>query len=466
MPAYLSVFINHRAWRGLTFKSSENTKQYSRWSDRGIYSSIKQAASQVAEDLMSFYTGDQPGKVPGILPGPPPDGDYYWWIGGALWGTLLDYRFFTSDKTYDDTIMQAMTFQVGEEKDYMPKNWSASMGNDDQAFWALAALNAAETGFTDPPADTKLDWLALAQAVFNEQTKEDRRIYTGRCSGLLRWQAFRYNNGFDYINTIPNTCYFNIGARLARYFDNDTLADFIGTTYDLLKGVEYIDDVGNVYDGGHEGNDCQDINHQQFSYNPALLLQGLAHLYNMSDGADRWKTKLDFLLPRTLEFFFPNGTAVEPACEEGGTCTTDMLSFKGFLHRWLQSTAFLAPYLSETITPILKSSAQAAVSQCTGGSNSRMCGFKWASGTFDGKVGACQQMSVLAALISLLPNPDTGLLTNNTGGTSKGDPDAGSDLESHIDTLPDITTGDKAGAAVVTIIVLGLGLATFAWLSL
>jgi hypothetical protein len=46
--------------------------------------SIKQAASQVAEDLLSFYVGDQPGMTPGILPGPPPDGDYYWWIGGAM----------------------------------------------------------------------------------------------------------------------------------------------------------------------------------------------------------------------------------------------------------------------------------------------------------------------------------------------------------------------------------------------
>jgi hypothetical protein len=194
----------------------------------------------------------------------------------------LDYRFSTSDHQYDDMIMQAMTFQVGEEKDYMPRNWSASMGNDDQAFWALAALVAAETGFTNPPEDTKLDWLALAQAVFNEQTRDDRRTQTGDCKGLLRWQAFQYNNGWDYINTIANTCYFNIGSRLARYFNNDTLADMVEKTYDMLRDqVHYIDDAGNVYDGGHEGNDCKDINKSQFSYNAALLIQGIAHMYNM-----------------------------------------------------------------------------------------------------------------------------------------------------------------------------------------
>lgn len=194
---------------------------------------------------------------------------------------MLDYRYLTGDKTYDARIMQSLTFQVGDLKDYMPGNWSASMGNDDQAFWAFAALSAAETGFTDPPVEAKLDWLALAQAVFKEQTLDERRTDSGSCKGLLRWQALSVNNGWDYINTIPNTCYFNIGARLARYSQNDTLADFVGQTYDLLVGVHYIDDEGNVYDGAHEGKDCKDIDRAQFSYNPALLIHGLAHLYNM-----------------------------------------------------------------------------------------------------------------------------------------------------------------------------------------
>lgn len=94
-----------------------------------------------------------------------------------------------------------------------------------------------------------------------------------------------------------------------------------------------------------------------------------------------------------------------------------------------------------------------------------MCGFRWATGVFD-KTGACQQMSVLGALISLLPQPSTtGLLTNNTGGTSKGDPNAGSDLSSHFDQLPDITTADRAGAGIVTVILLSLGILTFGWMS-
>lgn len=48
--------------------------------------SLKQTAAEVAKDLLSFYKGEDPGWTfaIGILPGPPPDGDYFWWIGGAM----------------------------------------------------------------------------------------------------------------------------------------------------------------------------------------------------------------------------------------------------------------------------------------------------------------------------------------------------------------------------------------------
>lgn len=42
--------------------------------------SIKSAASTIAYDLMSFYTGNHTGDVPGNLPDP-----YYWWEAGAMY---------------------------------------------------------------------------------------------------------------------------------------------------------------------------------------------------------------------------------------------------------------------------------------------------------------------------------------------------------------------------------------------
>ena len=62
-----------------------------------------------------------------------------------MWGALIDYRHATGDTDYDEIISQAMLHQTGPDLDFMPLNWSASMGNDDQAFWALSALLAAET---------------------------------------------------------------------------------------------------------------------------------------------------------------------------------------------------------------------------------------------------------------------------------------------------------------------------------
>jgi hypothetical protein len=32
--------------------------------------------------MLSFYDGDQPGKIPGIFP---LSEGYYWWMGGAAW---------------------------------------------------------------------------------------------------------------------------------------------------------------------------------------------------------------------------------------------------------------------------------------------------------------------------------------------------------------------------------------------
>ncbi|KAI1364352.1 family 76 glycoside hydrolase [Xylaria arbuscula] len=428
--------------------------------------SIKKAAALVAEDLLSFYHGDEPGWVPGILPGPPPDGDYYWWQGGAMWGTLLDYRNVMGDDTYDDTIFQALQFQVGDEKDYNPANWSASMGNDDQAFWAFAALLAAETGFKNPD-DDQPQWLALAQAVFNEQTTLDRRVdnSSSNCNWGLRWQVYRTNNGFDYINTVANACYFNIGARLYRYTDNSTYGELAEKTWDLITRLEYISDEYDVYDGAHLP-DCTGVNKAQFSYNAAMLLQGAAYMYNVTE-KDEWKQRVQGMTEGIIRVFFAqDGVAFEPSCEPPpGSCNSDMESYRGYMHRWMANTIQLVPDMRSTILPVLKTSAAAGVKQCTGGDNGRMCGFHWTTGTYDGQQSASLQMNVLGALTALMMPDVAAPLTNTTGGTSKGDPDAGQ-AKTELPTFSPITTGDKAGASIITILIITGALSAFAWMSL
>lgn len=176
--------------------------------------SIKAATSSIAYNLMStWYKGNQSGQIPGLLPGP-----YYWWEAGAMFGSLIDYWYYTGDTTYNDNIMQAMLFQVGPDDNYMPPNQSKSLGNDDQAFWGISAMMAAEEKFPNPPKD-KPQWLALAQAVFNSQAL---RWDSSTCGGGLRWQIYTFNNGYNYKNSISNGCFFNLAARLGAYTKNQT----------------------------------------------------------------------------------------------------------------------------------------------------------------------------------------------------------------------------------------------------
>lgn len=115
-----------------------------------------------------------------------------------MWGTYIDYWHLTGDDTYNNVTTRAMLFQTGDDRDYMPPNVTASLGNDDQGFWGMSAMTAAENNFPNPPSD-KAQWLALAQAVFNTQANPDRHDDT--CHGGLRWQIPFANNGYNYKNS-------------------------------------------------------------------------------------------------------------------------------------------------------------------------------------------------------------------------------------------------------------------------
>lgn len=423
---------------------------------------IRATAKQLAADLLAYYHGNESGQTPGILPGPPPAGDYYWWEGGALWGTMIDYWHLTGDTTYNNIVMQAMLWQVGPGQDYMPPNVTASLGNDDQGFWGMSAMLAAEDNFPNPAPDQP-QWLALAQAVFNTQAAPERHDST--CNGGLRWQIPLSNNGYNYKNSIANGCFFNLGARLARYTHNQTYADWAVKTWDWVRSVGFMDAEYNIYDGAHIEHNCTDINKAQFSYNNAVYLLGAAYMYNYTNGSDIWKQRTSDLLDATIKVFFPDDIAFEVACEEHMTCTTDMLSFKGYLHRWMATTTQIAPFTKDKILRVLQTSTAAAVSTCTGGATGRVCGFKWSTKAYDGAQGAGQQMNVLAAVSSLLIGSALPPLTNLTGGTSVGNPNAGSQSDTFNGQTSPPTTGDKAGAGILTFLILGIAVGTFGWMS-
>ncbi|QUC20518.1 uncharacterized protein UV8b_04759 [Ustilaginoidea virens] len=433
---------------------------------------IRQSARTLAYDLMLFYKGNQSGEIPGILPGPPDSGlgPYYWWEGGAMMGTYIDYWKWTGDSSYNKVVMEGMLHQVGEHKNYMPRNHTLSLGNDDQGFWGLSAMLAAENKFPDPPEDQP-QWLALAQAVWSTQADPSR--YDETCGGGLRWQIPFSNKGYGYKNTIANGIFFNMGARLARYTQNDTYAKRAEQAWDWMINVGYIDtEIWHAYDGAHVDKNCTDVNKATFSYNAAILTQGAAFMYNYTNGGGKWKTAVDGLLDTLLETFFPNNTAYEVPCEGSngkGTCTRDMLSFKGYVHRWLAVVTQIAPHTRDKILPVLRASTAAAIKQCTGGASGRQCGFYWILGRFidpavDKTTGAGEAMNVLGAVSSLLIDEAVPPLTNKTGGTSKGDATAGG-KDNFERPLKPITMADKAGAGVVTFLLLGGAAGMFVWMS-
>ena len=432
---------------------------------------IRESARTLAYDLMLFYEGNQTGQIPGILPGPPTEhkGDYYWWEGGAMMGTYIDYWFFTGDPSYNHVIEEGMLHQVGENADYMPRNHTASLGNDDQGFWGMSAMLAAETKFPNPPED-KPQWLALAQAVFHTQTAPER--HDELCNGGLRWQVPPTNAGYNYKNTIANACFFDLGARLARYTFNQTYADWAEKTWDWLWAVNYIDNKDwRVYDGGHVEHNCTDINRAQFSYNAALLLHGSAFMYNYTNGSQIWKERVDNLLDGIIRDFFIDGVIFELPCEgRKGACSADMLSFKGYVHRWMAAVTKVAPHTRDKIMRVLRSSTEAAVAQCTGPPTGRRCGFYWSEGVFvdpavDKTSGAGEAMNVLAAVSSLLVD-DTPPYATNLTGISKGDYNAGSRSRGVMEPLAPITGGDRAGAAILTVLILGSAIGTWGWMSM
>ncbi|KAJ9142547.1 Mannan endo-1,6-alpha-mannosidase [Coniochaeta hoffmannii] len=416
--------------------------------------SIKSAASTIAFGLMKYYTGNNTGDVPGNLPDP-----YFWWEAGAMFGTLIDYWALTGDTTYNAATTQAILHQAGDDADFMPKNQTRTEGNDDQGFWAMAAMSAAENNFPDPPAGQP-QWLALAQAVFNEYAT---RWDTETCGGGLRWQIFTFNNGFNYKNSISNGCFFDVAARLARYTGNATYASWAEKIFDWEVSVGLITPEGAVYDGASvAGTDnCTKHDQIQWSYNAGIYMHGAAVMYNVTGGDATWKSRVQALLTETTGVFFNNSIMVEQACEGVGLCDVDQQSFKGYLTRWMAGTTQMAPFTYDTIAPLLQSSAAAAAKACSGspdagfnGIPGTACGFKWTDGGFDGSVGVGQQMNALSAVMyTLVGSPGVEVktpVTSSTGGTSVGDANAGMQTTGPLRKVAPITTRDRVAAGFVT----------------
>lgn len=121
----------------------------------------------------------------------------------------------------------------------------------------------------------------------------------------------------------------------------------------------------------------------------------------------------------------------------------------------------MAPYTTEQIFPLLSASAVAAGSACTGTSGGMTCSLQWTLGKYDGRArGVGELLSLLNVVNANLVKYVVPPVTHNTGGTSEGNPSAGTQGNPAITPITPATTADKVTAGVLTgvcAIFLGLG---------
>ncbi|SSD58352.1 probable Mannan endo-1,6-alpha-mannosidase DCW1 [Saccharomycodes ludwigii] len=414
--------------------------------DLDNYTSVVDASELVAQGLMDYYNGLDYGETIGMFTAP-----YYWWEAGAAWTCMLDYWFILQNDTYNTLINQSLLYQTGEYNNYIPLNQSTTEGNDDQAFWGIAAMTAAERNFTNPP-DDEPQWLYLAQAVFNTMAL---RWDNTTCGGGLRWQIFAWNNGYDYKNSVANGALFHLSARLARYTANNSYVDWSVKVYDWMKSIGLINETWwFVYDGANiNGTECETPEYLQWTYNQGLVLAGCAYLYNYTNETLWYNRTMKFLEGSSVFFNSTTGVMYEAACQGAGSCNTDQRSFKSSFARFLGLTAQLVPETSDRILSWLNISAYNVAQSCTGGTDGHTCGLNWFNIGWDGYYGLGEQMSALEVVLNtqILHRPAP--YTAFDGGSSKGNGSAGT--ESHPTNLSPLTIdrGDKAGAGIITAVV-------------
>jgi len=99
--------------------------------------------------------------------------------------------------------------------------------------------------------------------------------------------------------------------------------------------------------------------------------------------------------------------------------------------------------------PKLQGSAMGAAQQCSGGDTGSKCGRDWNSATYDGFTGVGEQMSALAAVQATLIDKTKKPTTASSGGTSRGDPNAGMGRDTNIQYV-EVTQASRSAAGFLT----------------
>ncbi|KAI7065871.1 mannan endo-1,6-alpha-mannosidase [Hortaea werneckii] len=423
-------------------------------------SSVYDAAQMIASNVMARYQNSS--AVPGLFGQP-----YYFWEAGLAWDAMINYASATGDSQWNDMIAENILFQKGPDNNFMPPNQTKSLGNDDQARWALAAMTAAERGFPLPEDAGVGNWSELAINVWNSQVA---RWDDSSCGGGLRWQIFSFNNGYDYKNSFSNGEFVQLGTRLARYTGNNTYIDWAQEAAQWAVDIGLIGQDGQVFDGTSTNDNCSQLNHIQWTANTGVYLSGSAYAVNYSSTL-LWTGYNGALFLSANATFFDDGVMYEIACEPNMNCNTDQQAFKAVLARALANTKNLAatgevtqgkgclfnqtgPCTTigsdrEVIQGWLESTAKAAAASCEMQDSGLMCGTSWRQDGYDGHSGLGQDLSALEAILAVLPHYEyqTTLPVNSAGMPGGYKPPTYSDTPGNSSSSSSNGTGPSSSAS-------------------
>jgi len=347
-------------------------------------SSIKDAAAVVAKGLMNYYQPDIGAFAC----------EYCWWQLGQAAGALIDYQYFTGSKEYEPVVHNILAKQ--SQNQYRPTAQIGVEGNDDQSFFGFALLTALERNFT------KIEGLDYERSVINITQQQIQQWDTRTCGGGLRWQYRQENVGWDSKTMVTNGGLYALCGRLARWTNDSQYVEMAETVWEWTVEVALQRQFA-YYDNADVKLNCSEVDHTQWTYNPAFFLVGSAYLLNAT-GNDTYLYRTNSILDG-MEIFYANGTICEIACEPD-ECDKDQASFKGVVARFLASTRALIPETAEQIRKYLEPSAQGAARSCSGGTDGVTCGVDWTRDSWDEKYGIGEQLSALETIQSLLATSD------------------------------------------------------------
>lgn len=375
--------------------------------------SIKSTAKSLAGGLIAAYNQElKENRVPGLF-----GGDTYWWEAGTVWNAIAEYSHLTGDHQYDETLSEALLWQLGDDDAYMPANQTRTLGNDDQSCWGLAAMTAAEVGLAKPK---DAEWVDYAVNVWNTQNwrLDAETGSNGTCGGGLRWQIFTFNNGYNYKNSFTNANFFLLSARLAKFTGNATYLQAAEKVFKWSQDVGLITKDYQVYDGTSTTENCTDVEALQWSSNVGVYAEGAALMCNMTQ-AQNWTDATKGFV-KSSDIFMSNTSRVvtEVACEDSGKCNIDQRAFKGIFMRSMARVGVAAPWNADVTGKILSANAKAAAGACTGGDEPK-CSMSWADANSkwesdtaaDGNIG--EVFSALEAVQGLLYPSAKALMTAN-----------------------------------------------------